>query len=248
MFSTEDLDNIVHRANAEDVNYMQTICTRLDKFDNILNIAKKFDNVFASVGLHPNEVHTHNTQYNEQDLMNLAQHPKVIGFGETGLDYYYESTHKDMQKTSFIKHIIASQNLNLPLIVHTRDAEEDTTSILTQEMHNMKFPGLIHCFTGSISFARKMLDIGMYISISGIVTFKNAEHVKEVARFTPIDRLLIETDSPYLAPVPMRGKTNEPSFVKYIADYIAELKSLTTKEVINQTTKNFFQLFAKAKK
>lgn len=241
----EDLEDIINRAKKFGVKYIQTICTTLDNFPKILKIAESFENVFASVGVHPNEV---NGIVTYKELIHLSNHPKVIGLGETGLDYYYQTSDKLDQIGCFKQHILAAQcNKTLPIIVHTRDAEEDTIDILTSEMRNSSFRGLIHCFTASKHFASKMLDIGMYISIAGIVTFKNADLLKEVVRFVPLDRLLIETNSPYLAPVPMRGKQNEPAFVKYVASCIADLKGAKLEEVTTVTTKNFFDLFSKAK-
>jgi TatD DNase family protein len=243
----DSIDNIVKRAKEANVEYLQTICTRLDKFDEILSIAKKYDNVFASLGVHPSEVENIVTAEN---LMNLAKDKKVIGFGETGLDYFYnkEKEHQKLQRESFQQHIIAAQETKIPLIIHTRDAEDDTCNILAENKNNREFPGLLHCFTASKEFAAKMLDLGMYISISGIVTFKNAENIREALKYIPTDRLLVETDSPYLAPVPKRGKTNEPSYTKYVVEFIAELKGLSAEKLAEQTTNNFFKLFSKAKR
>ena len=242
----DSMDNIVSRAKEAGVQYLQTICTKLDDFENILSIAKKYDNVFASVGIHPSEVKIVTPA---KRLVELASHSKVIGLGETGLDYFYnkEDAHQQIQRKSFEQHIIASQENNLPIIVHTRDAESDTLNILKEHKKNQEFPGLIHCFTSSKEFATKMLDLGMYISISGIVTFKNATDLQEAATFIPLDRMLIETDSPYLAPTPKRGKTNEPSYTKYVAEFVAQLKGVGVEEIAKQTTDNFFNLFSKAK-
>ncbi len=243
----DSTDNIIKRAIESDVQYLQTICTRLDGFDKILTIAKKYDNVFASVGIHPSEVENVTLA---KTLVQLAEDKKVIGLGETGLDYFYNKdlSHQELQRDSFHQHIIASQENKLPVIIHTRDAEEDTYNILAENKKHKEFPGLIHCFTASKEFATKMLDLGMYISISGIVTFKNAENIREALKYIPIDRILVETDSPYLAPVPKRGKTNEPSYTKYIVEYLAELKSISIEKLALQTTNNFFQLFSKAQK
>lgn len=243
----DSTDNIIKRAIESDVQYLQTICTRLDGFDKILTIAKKYDNVFASVGIHPSEVENVTLA---KTLVQLAEDKKVIGLGETGLDYFYNKdlSHQELQRSSFCQHIIASQENKLPVIIHTRDAEEDTYNILAENKKHKEFPGLIHCFTASKEFATKMLDLGMYISISGIVTFKNAENIREALKYIPIDRILVETDSPYLAPVPKRGKTNEPSYTKYIVEYLAELKSISIEKLALQTTNNFFQLFSKAQK
>ena len=224
---------------------MQTICTNLEEFPEILGIAEQYQNVFASVGIHPSNV-TKLIEY--KDLINLANHPKVIGLGETGLDYHYnkDKEQQKLQRKSFEEHIKASCKNNLPVIIHTRDAEDDTFNIISDYKKSYDFPGLIHCFTSSESFAKKMLDLGVYISISGIVTFKNAVDLQSITKFIPLDKLLIETDSPYLAPIPKRGKTNEPSYVKYVAEFIAELKKISFEKCANQTTENFFNLFKAA--
>ena len=241
----DSTDNIVARAKESDVQYLQTICTRLDNFKNILSTVEKYDNIFASVGVHPSEVKEITLA---KTLIKLADHEKVIGLGETGLDYFYnkEEEHQEIQRESFKQHIIASQENKLPIIVHTRDAEDDTLNIIKEGKKAQDFPGLIHCFTASKEFATKMLDLGMYISISGIVTFKNAAELQEATKFIPLGRMLVETDSPYLAPVPKRGKTNEPSYIKYIAEFIAQLKGIDVEEVAEQTSNNFFNLFSKA--
>jgi TatD DNase family protein len=239
----EDLNAVISRAQNNGVGYIQTICTNLENFPNIIAISQLYDNVFASVGVHPNEV---KEQITYETLVNLSNHPKVIGLGETGLDYHYQTAKKNAQINSFQQHILAAQKTKLPIIVHTREAEQDTINMLTNAMKNDAFSGVIHCFTASKYLAQKMLDIGMYISIAGIITFKNAELLKEVVRFVPLDRLLIETDSPYLAPTPMRGKQNEPAFVKYVALAIAELKGIDIDKVAGTTTENFFNLFSKA--
>jgi TatD DNase family protein len=243
----DDINNIIARAKKENVDYLQTICTNLDNFETILLIAEEYDNVFASVGVHPSEVRGV-VEY--KTLVRLGSNKKVIGLGETGLDYFYnkEVEHQKMQKKSFEQHIFASQENGLPLIIHTRDAEEDTYNILSQNKKNADFQGLIHCFTGSKEFARKILDLGMYISISGIVTFKNATSLQEIAKFIPLERILVETDSPYLSPEPKRGKINEPSYTRYVVEYIAKLKNVEIKEVALQTTNNFFNLFLKAER
>jgi TatD DNase family protein len=241
----DTLDSYIKRALESDVKYLQTICTRIDNFDNILKIAKQYDNVFASVGVHPNEVEN---VIQAKELIELAKDNKVIGLGETGLDYFYnkEPAHHKMQQDSFEQHIIASQENGLPIIVHTRDAESDTASIIARNKKAKNFKGLIHCFTASKEFAAKILDLDMFISIAGIITFKNAEDLREVVRFIPLERILVETDSPYLAPVPKRGKTNEPAYTRFVAECIAELKGVPLQKVAEQTTENFFSLFDKA--
>lgn len=272
LLSTDtDLDSVIKRAEENNVQYTQTICTKLEDLPIILEIAEKYENVFASVGVHPCEVNSSNnhcealqvlwqsqktwTRLSRQDyvfphndaeaIITLASHSKIIGIGETGLDYYHQPFDKKLQKDSLLQHIEAAATTELPLIVHTRDAEEDTIDILTSEMRNHKFPALIHCFTSSKNLARKMLDIGLYISMSGIITFKNAADLQEIVKYVPLNRLLIETDAPYLAPTPMRGKQNEPAFVRYVAEKVAELKNITSREVANVTTDNFKTLFSK---
>lgn len=238
-----DLDSVIKRALENNVQYMQTICTKLEDFPTILEMAEKYENVFASVGIHPCEVN--NVIVTDSEIITLTAQPKIIGIGETGLDYYHQPYDKKLQKDSLLQHIQAAATTGLPLIVHTREAEEDTIDILTSEMRNSSFPALIHCFTSSKNLARKMLEIGLYISMSGIITFKNATDLQEIVKYVPLDKLLIETDSPYLAPIPMRGKQNEPAFVRYVAEKVAELKNITSKEVANVTTYNFKTLFSK---
>lgn len=239
----EDLSAIISRAENNNVKYMQTICTTIEELPNILEIVEKYGNIFASCGIHPNEV---KEIISYETIMEYCNHPKIIGIGETGLDYYYQTFDKNKQISSFQEHIKASQNTGLPIIVHTREAEEDTIDIISSEMQSAAFRGLIHCFTASKHLAKKMLDLGMYISIAGIVTFKNATALQDIVRYIPLDRLLIETDYPYLAPVPMRGKQNEPAFVKYVAEKIAEIKETTLETVANATSENFMSLFTKA--
>jgi TatD DNase family protein len=241
----EDLKNIVERARKNGIEYLQTICTKLEDLPILIKITEEFERVYASVGIHPCDVRE---LIGSETLIELSKHDKIIGLGETGLDYYHKNTDKDLQIKCFIEHIKASQNTQLPVIIHTREAEADTIDILKSEMGNENFPALIHCFTSNIDFARQVLDLGLYISIAGIVTFKNAESLKEVARFVPLDRLLVETDAPYLTPVPFRGKQNEPAYVKQVAQYIADLKQLSFDQVALATTNNFFELFSKCKR
>ena len=247
-YDTVLLDSVIQRALENNVQYMQTICTKLEDFSIVLEIAEKYENIFASVGVHPCEVNESSRLITDSEIIELTKHPKIIGIGETGLDYYHQPYDKKLQKDSFVAHIHAAAATNLPIIVHTREADEDIIDILTSEMRNSKFPGLIHCFTSSKKLAEKMLDIGLYISMSGIITFKNATDLQEIVKYIPLDRLLIETDSPYLAPTPMRGKQNEPAFVRYVAEKVAELKNITSKEVANVTTRNFKTLFSKFEK
>ncbi len=242
MLQHEELDIFIKRAIENNVDYLQTICTKLSDIPFILEIIDKYPNIFGSVGIHPDEI---SDLIKYTDLKSFSEHPKIIGLGETGLDYYRAQPDKKNQKESFVTHINVAQETKLPLIVHTRDAEEDTIDVIISEMRNENFTGLIHCFTASKNLAVKMLDIGFYISFSGIISFKNATELQEIVRFVPLERILIETDSPYLAPVPMRGKQNEPSFVKYVAEQVAYLKGLSLEQVALSTTNNFRTLFPK---
>lgn len=248
MLSKHDsLNNILSRSASNGVKYIQTICVRLEDFPNILSIANNYPNVYASLGVHPNEVEKDRIVTTEY-LLTHSEHPKVIGLGETGLDYYRceDKQQKFAQIESFVNHIRTSQQNNLPVIIHTREAENDTISTITEYMKITSFPALIHCFTASKDFARQVLDLGLYISISGIVTFKNATDLQEIVKYIPANRLLVETDSPYLAPVPYRGKTNEPSYTRHVLEYIAHLKNISPEQLAEITTCNFFNLFQKA--
>lgn len=243
----EDIDDVVTRARASGVGVIQTICTKITEFERVRAVAERFDDMYCSVGIHPHEAERQPTVTAER-LEELADHPKVIGIGETGLDYYYEHAPRDAQKAQFRAHIEAARRTGLPLIVHTRDADDDTIEILTDEAEKGAFPGLIHCFTSSRRLAEACLDLGMSISISGIVTFKSARELQENVRMIPLDRLLVETDAPYLAPVPKRGKRNEPQLVVHTAQFIAELKGVSYAELAARTTENFFRLFDKARR
>ena len=241
-----EVDQVIERAGAVGVGLMVTICTQLAAFDQVLALAERYDNVLCSVGIHPHEADKE-PDVDADRLIDLAGHPKVVGIGETGLDYFYEHSPREAQKRNFLAHIYAARETHLPLIVHTRDAEEDTADILTREMGEGAFTGVLHCFTSSAALARTALDLGLYISLSGIVTFKNATDLHDTAKRIPLDRLLVETDAPYLAPVPQRGKRNEPAFVAHTAAHIAELRGLTAGALAQATTDNFFRLFNKAR-
>lgn len=242
----EDFDEVLRRAKDNGVQFMQTICTKVAEFDQVRSIAEAHDFIFCSVGVHPHEVESEPDVTVEQ-LIEYTKHPKVIGLGETGLDYYYEHSPRVLQQESFLRHIRASQETGVPLIIHTRDADEDTVEILETEMEKKPFKGLIHCFSSSSYLADKALELGFYISLSGILTFKGAGEVREAVKSVPLERLLVETDAPYLAPVPKRGKRNEPAFTRYTAEYLAELRQVPYKQVADVTTANFFDLFGKAR-
>lgn len=243
----EDQPGVLSRARAAGVTGMLGISTKQREWDEVIAIAEREPDVWATVGIHPHEADAH-AEIDTERLIDAAGHPKVIGIGETGLDYYYDHSDRAQQQRSFRSHIAASRATSLPIIVHTRDAEEDTTAILREEMGKGAFPGIIHCFTASRDFAETALDLGFYISLSGIVTFKNARDLQETAKLIPSDRLLIETDAPFLAPVPVRGKTCEPAFVTHTARFVAELRGVDTQELMRTTADNFFELFGKAER
>lgn len=241
----EDQAQVLDRARARGVTGMLSISTREREWADVIAIAEREPDVWASVGIHPHEADEH-VHVDTAKLVEAAQHPKVIGIGETGLDYYYDHSDREQQKRSFRAHIAAARETGLPLIVHTRDAEEDTAAIVADEMGKGAYPALIHCFTASAGFAQAMLDLGLYISVAGIVTFKNARELQETVATLPGDRMLIETDAPFLAPVPHRGKTGEPAFVADTAAFIANLRGEDVQELMDRTTHNFFRLFGKA--
>jgi len=241
----EDQPAVLARARAAGVGMMLNISTREREWDDVIATAEREDDVWATVGIHPHEADAH-PDVDTAKLVAKAQHPRVIGIGESGLDYYYDHSDRDRQRMSFRAHIAASRETGLPLIVHTRDAEDDTARMLSEEMGKGAYPGVIHCFTASGDFADKALDLGLYISISGIVTFKNARDLQETAARIPADRLLIETDSPFLAPVPHRGKTCEPGYVADTARFLADLRGVSVEALAEQTSANFRTLFAKA--
>ena len=241
----EDQPGVLARARAAGVSGMLSISTRAAEWDDVIGVAEREHDVWASVGIHPHDADSH-AEVETETLVAKAAHPRVIGIGETGLDYYYDRSDRERQRTSFRNHIAAARESGLPLIVHTRDAEEDTAAILTEEMGKGPFTGVIHCFTASEAFARKALDLGLFISLSGIVTFKNARDLQETAQGLPLERLLIETDSPFLAPVPHRGRPCEPAFVADTARFVAQLRKLPVEALAEATTANFFTLFAKA--
>lgn len=240
-----DLAGVLARARSAGVGTMLSIGTRLDRFAGVAAVAEAHHDVFCTVGVHPHEAETEGQQTPDR-ILAVAKHPKVVGIGETGLDYFYENSPRDAQITSFRAHIAAAREARLPIVVHTRDADADTAEILNDEYRKGAFTGLLHCFTSSADLARAALDLGFYISFSGIVTFKKASALADVARTIPGERLLVETDAPFLAPVPKRGKTNEPAFVAYTAAKLGEIRGVGVDQVARETTENFFRLFTKA--
>lgn len=241
----EEQQAVLARARAAGVTGFLNISTRQREWADIIGLAERESDVWASVGIHPHEADAH-ADLGEAALLEAAAHPRVIAIGETGLDYYYDHSDRQTQQALFRTHIAVSRATGLPLIVHTRDAEEDTAAILSEEMGKGAFPALIHCFTASADFGRKMVDLGLTISLSGIVTFKNAQDLQAVAAEVPEDRLLVETDAPFLAPVPHRGKTCEPAFVADTARFVAGLRGVSEEDLHAATSRNFFRLFTKA--
>lgn len=241
----EDLLGIIERYKKSGIVAIQNICTKISEFDKVYNITKLSDNIFCSYGIHPHEVENE-IKIDVNKSLEIVNNPKIIGIGETGLDYYYEHSPKKLQIESFNSHIEIARISGLPIIIHTRDADEDCLAILTEQMKYKEFKALIHCFTASEEFAKSVLDLGIFISISGIVTFKNATNLQNIVKALPIDKILIETDSPYLAPIPYRGKRCEPSFVVDTAKFIANLRGEELDYFAKKTTDNFFKLFDKA--
>lgn len=241
-----ELDAVIARAGDAGIGHMLTICTRVGRFQDVLAIAERYDNVFCSVGVHPHNA-ADEPDVGPDRLVELTRHPKVVGIGETGLDFHYDNSPRDVQERSFRAHIRAARESGLPLIVHTRDADAALARVLGEEAAEGPFAGLIHCFSAGQALADRVLELGLYISFSGIVTFNKADELRDVARRVPVERILVETDAPYLAPVPKRGKRNEPAFTAFTAARVAELKGLEADAFARATTDNFFRLFAKAR-
>ncbi|WP_294134690.1 TatD family hydrolase [Sphingobium sp.] len=240
----EDQENVLERARASGIDLMLNIATRESEWDAVLDTAIRAPDVWATVGIHPHEADEH-PHIDTAKLVARAAHPRVVGIGETGLDYYYDHSDRERQRSSFRSHIVAARDTGLPLIVHTRDAEEDTLAVMRDEMGKGAYTGVIHCFTASGAFANAALEMGFYISISGIVTFKSAKDLQETAARLPIDRLLVETDSPFLAPVPHRGRPCEPAFVADTAKFLANLRGESLEDLAAATSANFRTLFKK---
>jgi len=236
-----DLSNVIKRSKEVGIKKLLTISTSYESFDRIKNIIQKDEMIYGTIGIHPHET-TKNKITSEIIVKNITENEKIIGIGETGLDFYYNNSDKNDQINSFKEHIEASIKTNSPLIIHSRDAEVETFEILS-EYKNQNLKILMHCFTGSKDFAKKLLTLNAFFSASGIITFKNSLELQETFKFLPLDRILIETDSPFLAPVPNRGKKNEPSFIDYTAQKLADIKSISKSEIANLTTNNFNKLF-----
>ncbi|MBB4284740.1 TatD family hydrolase [Roseospira goensis] len=243
----DDLDEVVARAHRAGVGHMLTICTHVTRFEQVLAVARRFETVDCTVGIHPHEAGSE-PETSAETLMALARDPKVIGFGETGLDFFYEHSPRDAQERSFREHIRAARDTGLPVVIHTRDADADMIRILEEEHRAGPFPGLIHCFSSGPELAHRAVALGLMISISGIVTFKKADALRETVREIPLSHLLVETDAPYLAPVPKRGKRNEPAFTAFTADVVAQVKGIPPADLAAATTDTFFRLFTKARR
>ncbi|MDA0367019.1 MAG: TatD family hydrolase [Proteobacteria bacterium] len=239
-----DRDGVLARARAAGVGAMLTIGTHRANHQAVREIAESQPDIWCSVGIHPHEADTDSLRADE--IVALTKHPKVVAIGETGLDFYYDHSDRTRQAESFRAHCVAGRETGLPVIVHTRNADADTAAILREESGAGALKGVIHCFSATRDFATAALDLGFYISLSGIVTFKNATDIRETAKSVPADRLLVETDAPYLAPVPKRGKTNEPAYVAYTAAAVAALRGIDDAELAAITTANFFRLFDRA--
>ena len=243
----DDQTAVLDRARKAGVGGFLNISTRQSEWNDVIATAAREADVWASVGIHPHEADQH-ADLGADALRRATEHPRVIAIGETGLDYYYDKSDRRVQRDLFRMHIGVARDTGLPLVIHTRDAEDDTLEILRGEMSKGAFPALIHCFTASAGFGRSVLELGLTISLSGIVTFKNAAELQGIAQEIPDDRLLVETDSPFLAPVPHRGKSCEPAFVRDTAAFVADLRGVTLEKLAEQTSHNFFALFSKARK
>lgn len=241
-----ELPDVVARAQAAGVSHLVTISTRVKRFDQIRAIAERFDNVSCSVGTHPHQA-AEEPDVTTADLVALAAHPKVVAIGEAGLDYHYDTSPRDAQEKGFRIHIAAARETGLPLVIHAREADDDVAAILEEESARGAFPFLLHCFTAGPDLARRALALGGYVSFSGVITFKKSEDLRAIAAELPDDRILVETDSPYLAPTPFRGKRNEPSYVRETAKVLAATRGVSLEEIAAATTRNFFTLFSKAK-
>ena len=241
---TERLPEVLANAETAGVGLMVSISTRVSKFERLLRIAEENPNVFCTIGTHPHHAHEE-LDVTVADLVKIAKHPKVVGIGEAGLDYHYNLSPRTAQEQGFRSHIAAARETGLPLVIHAREADSDVANILEEEMKKGTFKPLLHCFTSSMELAQRGLAIGAYVSFSGILTYKSAENLRVVAAEVPMDRLLVETDSPYLAPVPQRGKSNEPAFVINTLQHLAVVKGVTPEVMAKATNDNFFRLFSK---
>lgn len=239
-----ELDEVVSRAEAAGIGRMVTISTRVRRFEQVRAVAERFAHVFASVGTHPHNAHEE-VDVTAEDLVGLAEHPKVVAIGEAGLDYHYDTSPREAQAAGLRTHIAAARASGLPLVIHAREADDDMAAILRDESDRGAFPAVLHCFSSGRRLAEVGIELGHYVSFSGILTFRNSEALRAIARDLPADRILVETDAPYLAPSPHRGKRNEPAFVARTAAVLAEARGVSEAEIAEITTENFFRLFTK---
>ncbi len=242
---TDDLPGVLRRAKSEGVLKMLTICTNFKKANHTISISERFEEVFFAAGVHPNQP-TEDLQFKSEDLLSICGHKKMIAVGETGLDFYYSQDSKKDQIKSLIQHIEVAKEANLPIIIHARNADKEIAKILSEQYVKSSFECVMHCFSSSSYLAREALDLGFYLSMSGIITFKNSQNLRDIFSKVPIERVLVETDSPYLAPTPYRGRSNEPALVSFVAKKGAEILNVEEDFFRTQTTKNFFSLFKKA--
>lgn len=242
-FSVE-LDTIVARARAANIGRIVTISTRVKKHAQVLGIAERFPEIFCSIGTHPHNAHEE-LDIDTKTLVKLTKNPKIVAIGEAGLDYHYDNSPRAAQVASFRQHIAAARETALPLVIHSRDSDTDMAQILREESRKGAFPAMLHCFTGGRDLALTAIELGHYVSFTGILTFKNSDALREIAGALPAERILVETDAPYLAPLPYRGKRNEPAYVAEIAKVLAEVRAVSPDEIARQTTENFFRLFRK---
>lgn len=240
-----ELPDVIARANAAGVTHFVTISTRVKRFPEILAIAERFPQVSCSVGTHPHQAHEE-LDITTADLVRLSAHPKVVAIGEVGLDYHYDNSPREAQAYGFHTHIAAARETGLPLVIHAREADDDVAAILEAESAKGAFPFLLHCYTGGADLAHRAVALGGYVSFSGVITFKKSEELRALAAGLPEDRLLVETDAPFLAPTPHRGKRNEPAFVRNTATVLAETRGVSLEEIAARTTENFYRLFSKA--
>jgi TatD DNase family protein len=239
-----ELDQVVARARSAGIGRMVTISTRVRKLPQVLTVAEKYPDIFASVGTHPHNAHEE-LDIGAAELVKLSTHPKIVAIGEAGLDYHYDKSPRADQAQGFRQHIAAARETGLPLVIHAREADADMAAILEDETGKGAFPAVLHCYTGGRDLAFKAVELGHYVGFTGIITFKNGEALRDIARDLPADRILVETDAPYLAPIPYRGKRNEPSYVVNTAKVLAETRGVSEAEIALQTTENFFRLFSK---
>lgn len=240
----KDLDGVVARAKAAGVPIMVNISTRIRKFDHLISVVERFPEVYGSVGTHPHYAHEE-LDIPAGEIVRLAEHPKIVAIGEAGLDYFYKHSTPEAQAEGFRRHIAAARKTGLPLEIHTREADDDTIAILEDEHAKGAFPAILHCYTGGPRLARRAVELGLYVSFTGVVTFKKNDALREIVRDVPLNRILVETDAPYLAPEPYRGKINEPAFVVHTAEAIAKVKGVSPDELAVAATENFFRIFQK---